>query len=138
MKNINNKPCYKVVMTPFQGEQRLYFFDKDTFLITKIVIPPPKLDPEIEKALIPLIKKQYGEVPLTQKDKLELYLSDYRKVCDIWIPHQIIEYSGGYEIFKIAIKNYKTNIDMPGNQFTLPESIKNKLMPYNPKGGQLI
>jgi len=138
LEDINGKQCYKIVMTPFQGDQRIYFFENETFFLVKMIISPPKIDPDIEKTLIPKIKEKYGEVPLTQKDMIELYLSDYRKDSDILIPHNILEISGGYEIFIINIENFKTNIDIPKGQFALPESIRHILDPYNPKGGLLI
>ena len=36
VEDVNGKPCYQVVMTTPKAAEWIYFFDKDTFLITKI------------------------------------------------------------------------------------------------------
>ncbi|MFH2047222.1 MAG: hypothetical protein ABIK92_19000 [Pseudomonadota bacterium] len=126
-KDINGKKCYKIVMIPFQGDQRTYFFDKNTSLVVKTIIFPPKIDFNTDEVITSRSNENSGEGPLTQEDMLENYFSDYRKVDDILIPHNILQISGGHKIFNVEIIKFKTNIDMPKDRFALPEKIRRKL-----------
>ncbi|MBU1053565.1 MAG: hypothetical protein KKC46_07015 [Proteobacteria bacterium] len=103
MEDINGKNCYKVVMTPFQGGQRTYFFEKDTYLLIKIIVPAQIAG---------------------NRNKLESYLSDYRKINGLWIPYNLLQVIGGKEMFKLVIEDIKTNVAMPKDRFALPDKIK--------------
>ncbi|MBU1053566.1 MAG: hypothetical protein KKC46_07020 [Proteobacteria bacterium] len=127
-EDINGKKCHKIVMIPFQGDKRTYFFDKDTYLVIKTIVSPPKINFDTDEVITSWSKENSGEGPLTQDDMLENYFSDYRKVDDILIPHNILQISGGYKIFNVEIKNFKTNIDMPKDRFDLPDKIKRQLV----------
>lgn len=84
-------------------EQRTYFFEKDTYLLIKMIVPAQIAG---------------------NRNKLESYLSDYRQINGLWIPYNLLQVIGGKEMFKLVIEDIKTNVAMPKDRFALPDKIK--------------
>jgi hypothetical protein len=128
IEDVDGTPCYKVAMTPFEGTERTYYFEKDSHLVKKVVSSPPKVDPGAEGAMISYVNNnELDEGMLTQKDKDSYYFSDYKTVDGILLPHAIRQVSGEYEILTVVIDNIQNNIEISENQFDLPGRIKWRL-----------
>lgn len=107
-EEIEGNPCYKVLFVSKNDEEEdtVCYFDKESFLISKIV------------------KETYISEKST---KAEIFLSDYQKAADVLLPHTLKRYAEGMDDIVITINNVQANVDIPDSKFELPEKIK-KLM----------
>lgn len=105
VEDVDGKSCYKVALTPMdgQGEDMLYFFDKDSSLVVKVIRDAIFND---------------------EKTKVQLYLSDYKKVDDVMVPYTTKRTAEGEDDIIITINSIKSNVDIPADKFNLPEKIK--------------
>ena len=104
LENVNERPCYKVIVKPKEEElesQTLYF-DKESHLLIKVELT---------------VENPMGTIPM------ESYLSDYREIDGIKIPHKNIIKVMGQER-EASVHSIEQNVDMPANQFDLPDEIK--------------
>lgn len=105
VEDVEGKSCYKVSMAPVdgQGADMIFFFDKDNFLMTKVIremVTPKKTS------------------------TVEVFLTDYKKVDDLMVPHTVKSISEGEEPIITTINSIKANVDIPADKFELPEKIK--------------
>jgi hypothetical protein len=101
-EDVGGKPCYKVVLTPNEGDAETRYYDKTTHLLTKVVVPTST-----------------ANGPMT----VELTLADYKEEDGITSPHTINQKVPNMDIV-IKIDNVKRNVDIPANRFDLPDDIK--------------
>jgi len=99
---VDGKDCYKVVLTPDEGNPVTQYFDKKTGLLTKVAMT----------AATPM-----GDIPS------ESLPSDYRKEGDLLVPHKLQLNQAGQEIV-ITLESYKFNVDLAKDKFDLPDEIK--------------
>jgi len=106
-ENVNGKPCYKIIATPKEPElepQTLYF-DKESHLLVKLELT---------------VENPMGTIPMVS------FLSDYREVDGIKIPHKnVIEVMGQKR--EAIVQSIEQNVELPENRFNLPDEI-NKLI----------
>jgi len=100
-ESIGDKSCWKVVLTPNQGEPETDWFDKTTGLLLR------------ESATM---DTPMGKIPVAGD------YSDYRKQGDLTLPFKITQTVAGQE-FEIALTKVETNVDIPANRFDLPAEI---------------
>lgn len=105
VEDVDGKSCYKVALTPTdgQGEDMLYFFDKESFLLVKV----------IKEAI-------FGD----ETNKVELRLSDYKKADDVLVPYTVKRMAEGEDDIIMTVNSIKANVEIPADKFELPEKIK--------------
>lgn len=102
VEDVDGKPCYKLVLTPFEGKGETEFYDKSTGLIVK----------EAAAVTTPM-----GEVPVNT------LVSDYRKEGDILMPHKLRQSAAG-QTFEITIESVTFNPEIPKERFDPPAEVK--------------
>ncbi len=103
MEDVKGKQCFKVILTPFEGSERTYYFDKDSFLIVKTAMER---------------KTAFGDA------MVETYLDDYREVDGVLGPFKFETYQMGQAVMAGVIESLETNIEMPEGVFDFPEKIR--------------
>jgi hypothetical protein len=101
-EKIDDKPCYKVVLTTPEGKTRTAYYDKQTNLVVKVVSTE---------------KTPMGELTI------EAFPSEYKKVGDILMPHKLLQKMAGQDI-AITFDKVEQNVKIPDKRFDLPEDIK--------------
>jgi hypothetical protein len=102
--------CYKVVLTPKEGNPTTEYFDRKSGLLVKTSATRTTSMGQIT-----------GEV---------LY-DDYRKDGDILAPHKLIQRAASQE-FQIQLQSVEANADLPKDIFALPPEIQALLNKSNP------
>jgi hypothetical protein len=102
IEQVDGKDCYKVQMTPKEGMPMTRFYDKQSFLLVKMVMT---------------VKNPMGEIPV------ESFVGDYRKEGAILMPHKVAQKAAGQEI-AITIDSVKYNAEIPKDKFEPPDEIK--------------
>lgn len=112
VENVNEKPCYKVVKTPRIGPPETHYFDRESYLPVKaeLTVPTPM-----------------GNVPSEQ------YISDYRKVGGLTLPHAIRQTLMGQEQL-IRLEKIEFDVEIPEGRFDLPPAIKELIEKDKPDG----
>jgi zinc protease len=101
-ESVEGKNCYKLELTIGDGVRLTKFFDRESNLLVKTMVP---------------LKTPMGEF------EVEMLAADYRKEGDILTPHKMTQKVIGQE-FTITISEVKYNIEIPKSRFELPEDIK--------------
>lgn len=101
-ETVEGKDCYKVVLTPNEGNPLTEFYDKKTGLLTKLKVTVATPMGDMEASTI---------------------FSDYRKEGDVMAAHKILQSAGPQE-FSITFDSYKFNGEIPKGKFDLPDEIK--------------
>ncbi|MBK9127398.1 MAG: hypothetical protein IPM13_06320 [Phycisphaerales bacterium] len=102
IETIDGRLHYKIVLTPNAGLPETIFYDRRTFLPTKIELT---------------LRGPRGEIPM------EVFSFDFKKVDDILLPHKQVTRAA--EVEQIVILNtIKHDQDFPADRFALPEAIK--------------
>jgi zinc protease len=99
---IDGKDCYKLLLTPPEGNPVTEYYDKKTGLLVKSSMTMSTPNGEIE---------------------IETLASDYRKEGELLIPHKIQQNAAGQEI-TITFDTIKYNTEIPKDKFDLPDDIK--------------
>jgi len=102
VEDVSGKPCYKVVVTPKDLPPQTMFFDKETHLVVRITMT---------------MESQAGTIPS------DSYLSDYRAVDGILLPHKIVVRLMGQERIT-AMESIGQNVSLPPDRFDPPAEIK--------------
>lgn len=102
LEPVNDRPHYKVALTPEEGAPIFQFFDQETGLLSKMAMT---------------MQMQMGEVPV------ESFISDYRDVEGIKLPYSTSQKVQGVEM-KMTVKEVKHNAEIPADKFNLPAEIK--------------
>jgi len=101
-ETVEGKDCYKLVLTPNEGNPITQYFDKKTGLLGKSTMTVSTPNGDIEATTV---------------------FSDYRKEGDLLVVHKIQQSAGGQDIV-ITFDTYKFNVDLAKDKFDLPADIK--------------
>ena len=99
---IDGQVCYRVVLTPNDGQPETRYYDKNTNLLVRMSV---------------IVKTEMGEIPT------ESVVSDYRKVDGQLVPFFLKQTVLGQEI-AITLVSVKNNVSIPKNRFDLPPDVK--------------
>ena len=99
---VEGHDCYKVVLTPQQGQPMTEFYDKKSGLMIKTVAT---------------ISSQYGDI------SAEVVYEDYRKDGDLLSPRRLVNRAAQQE-FVVEIESVEINPEFPSDHFDLPPEIK--------------
>lgn len=102
VETVQDHECYKVVLTPPQGNPTTHFYDKKSGLLIKTATTR---------------STQMGDI------SAEVFSDDYRKEGDILAAHKLTNKFAGQE-FQIAVQSVEFNVDMPKDRFDMPDDIK--------------
>jgi hypothetical protein len=102
VESVEGKDCYKVVLTPKQGNPQTRFYDKQSGLLTKATA---------------VVKTAMGEIPV------ESVMGDYRKDGDILSPHKVTQQAAGQSVV-ITLSKMEYNVEIPPDKFDVPAEVK--------------
>jgi hypothetical protein len=102
VETVQDHECYKVVLTPPQGNPATNFYDKKSGLLIKTATTRAT---------------QMGDITA------EVFSDDYRKEGDLLVAHKLTNKFAGQE-FVITVASLEFNVDMPKDKFDLPDDIK--------------
>ncbi|HLK18551.1 MAG TPA: DUF620 domain-containing protein [Bryobacteraceae bacterium] len=101
-ENVNGHECYKVVLTPREGNPTTHFYDKKSGLMVKTATTRTT---------------QMGDIAA------EVFADDYRKEGDILTAHKLTNKFAGQE-FQITVQSVEYNVDIAKDRFEMPDEIK--------------
>jgi hypothetical protein len=110
VETVEGHECYKVVMTPAEGNPATHFYDKQSGLLIKTATTR---------------KTQSGDI------NAEVIASDYRKEGDMLAPHKMVNKFIGQEL-QIVVESVEFNVDLPKDRFDLPPEIQALLKKNTP------
>lgn len=99
---IDGHVCYRVVLTPKEGQPETRYYDKQSHLLVRTNT---------------IVKTEMGDIPA------EISVSDYREVDGVLMPH-VIRQKVLQQEFTITVQNMKTNVEIPKDRFDLPDDVK--------------
>jgi zinc protease len=99
---VEGEDCYKVLLTPAEGNPVTMYFGKKSGLMKKTTV---------------VATSPQGDIPA------EMIVSEYREFGGILLPAKTIEKAAGQE-FTITIDDVKVNQEIPPERFELPSGIK--------------
>src|SRR5271170_6691069 len=102
VETVERHECYKVVLTPKEGNPLVEYYDKKSGLLVKTMTT---------------VSSQLGEI------KAEIVYEDFQKDGAVWSPHRMINRAAQQE-FVIQIQSVETNVDLPKDRFDLPPEIQ--------------
>jgi hypothetical protein len=102
IETVNEKPCYKIVLTPETGDPETQYYDKESNLLVKTEMN---------------LKLPMGTIPL------ESYSSDYKQIDGILFPHKAKALLMGTERI-MTIESIEHNVKLPPDRFKLPAEIQ--------------
>jgi hypothetical protein len=102
METVDGEECYKVVMTPKDGQPQTMYFQKKSGLAVKITT---------------IASSQMGEIPVS------IAVTDYKNFDGVWVPAKTTQKAAGQE-FTITIDKVQSNPQIPAERFALPPEIK--------------
>jgi len=102
IETIDGEECYKVIMTPAEGQPMIGYYQKKTGLQVKITT---------------VSTTQMGDIPV------ELIASDYQDFGGILEPAKVIQKAGPQE-FTITLQSVEANPAIPAERFALPDEIQ--------------
>jgi hypothetical protein len=98
---VNGKETFKIRLSKGNGDEEYYFFDTESNL------------PVMERRSI-----KFG--PMKDQDS-ETFISDYRTVGGLLMPHAIEVKANGQVVQKLNIEEYKINVDLDDALFRFPK-----------------
>ena len=99
---IDGRVCYRVVLTPKDGQPETRYYDKESSLLVRTSM---------------IMKTEMGEIPA------EASVSDYRKVDGVLTPFLLKQKVLGQD-FTVTLQSVKNNVDIPADRFALPEDVR--------------
>ena len=105
VEDIDGKPAYKVELTIKDDKKMTAYYDTKSNLLVKSVMT---------------VKAPMGEM------LVETYISDYRKVGDLLIPHKQRQAVMGMEQV-LTFDSIEVNVKLDKNRFALPDDVKELL-----------
>ena len=104
LETVDEKPCYKVVLTPHEGSPETNYYDQESGLLVKSEV-------KLETAM--------GTLPAVG------YISDYQRVDGILLAHKVRQViGGGLQEQLVVTESVKHNVDIPADRFRLPGEIQ--------------
>jgi len=102
IESLDGEECYKVIMTPAEGQPMIGYYQKKSGLQVKITT---------------VSTTQMGDIPV------ELIASDYKDFGGILEPAKVIQKAGPQE-FTITLQSVEANPAIPPERFALPDEIR--------------
>ena len=102
VERVDDEDCYKVLLTPAQGNPVTMYFGKKSGFMRKTTV---------------VAASQFGDLAA------ELLASDYRDFGGVLMPVKRTEKAAGQE-FTITINDVKVNQEIPAERFELPAEVK--------------
>jgi hypothetical protein len=102
VESIDGEDCYKVIMTPAEGQPIIAYYQKKSGLQVKLTT---------------VATTQMGDVPL------ELIASDYKNFGGILEPAKVTQKTGPQE-FTITLERVEANPVIPPEKFALPAEVR--------------
>jgi hypothetical protein len=102
IETIDGEECFKVVMTPAEGQPLIGYYQKKSGLQVKITT---------------VASTQMGDIPV------ELIASDYKDFGGILEPAKVTQKTGPQE-FTITLDSVEVNPDIPAARFDLPPDVR--------------
>ena len=99
---VEGEPCYKVVLTPAQGQPVTMYFEEKSGLMRKTSL---------------VMSSELGEIPA------EATSTEYRRFEDMLAPAKVKQKAAGQEI-TVTIQSLEANQDIPAERFALPDEVK--------------
>jgi len=99
---IDGRICYRVVLTPRDGQPETRYYDKTSYLLVRTNM---------------IMKTEMGEIPA------ESSASDYRSVDGVLMPFLVKQKVLGQE-FTVTLQSVKNNVEIPKERFALPDDVK--------------
>lgn len=103
VEDVDDKPCYKIVLTPAEGEPETRWYDKESNLLLKTTVT---------------LKSPAGAVPI------DAYPSDYKKVDGILRAHKGKQVVAGVQQTLFVAEKIEHNAQIPKDRFDLPADIR--------------
>ncbi len=101
MEKIGGAECYRVVMTPEEGEPQIHFYEKESGLLARVES---------------IVHSSMGAIPQVSS------LGDYRETDGVLAPWSVaIEIMGQHR--RVTTVSIEHNVEMPEGIFDLPEDI---------------
>ena len=101
-EEIEGRICYKVLLTDPDGEQHTRFYDRQTGLLSKMIL---------------MVRLPQGKLPM------ELRFYDYRETGGLRQPHRTVRISPGIET-ESRIEHIEINTGIDPARFTVPDAVK--------------
>jgi len=101
-ETIDDQVCYKVVLTPEEGQLETQYYDKKSGLMVKITM---------------VVASPMGEIPT------ETILSDYKQEGGLRTPHKLQHKLAGMD-FLVTLDHVDYNVEIPENKFDVPADVK--------------
>ena len=102
VETLDGEECYKVIMTPAEGQPMIGYYQKKSGLQVKITT---------------ISTTQMGDIPV------ELIASDYKNFGGILEPAKVIQKAGPQE-FTMTLDSVEVNPAIPPAQFALPAEVR--------------
>lgn len=101
-EDVGGKPCYKLVLTPNEGSPETRYYEKNSNLLVRVVMP---------------VTTPNGPVTL------DMSLGDYRDEGGLLTPHSITQKLPNTDVV-IKIESVRHNEEIPDSRFDLPDEVK--------------
>lgn len=102
VETIGKAECYKLVLTPNEGDPVTHYYDKQTHLLVKV-----------EKSIL----TPQGPVVM------EMYPEDYKEIDGIRFSHKARLVAAGVERV-LTLTRVRHNVDLPPDRFEMPEEVR--------------
>jgi hypothetical protein len=102
VETVEGSEAYEVILTPTDSKPQSWFFDRASKLLVKVEIT---------------VENPMGVIPV------ETYLSDYRKIDGVLVPHVAKVVVMGQERV-MTTESVEQNVDLPEDRFDLPDEIR--------------
>ena len=102
LESVDGQECYKVVLTPAEGNPVTRYFDKQSGLLVKSVMT---------------VKSPMGDIPVESAE------SDYRKEGGLLMAHKILQKAASQQI-AFTVESVKFNAEIPKEKFEAPDEVK--------------
>jgi hypothetical protein len=101
IENVDDHPCYRVVLTPDVGPPQTCYYDCQSYLQRRMDVT----------------------LKLPQPAPTEIRLDDYKKVDGVLFPFKIVQKTLGLEQV-VTLDTIECNVTVPADRFALPEPVK--------------
>ena len=105
IETVDDRPAYKLLLTPVEGKQQTMYFDTESKLLLKHEF---------------VIENAIGSIPITS------HVSDYRKVDGVLMPFKVKALIMDQERVLIT-ESVEHNVELPADRFALPAEIRSIL-----------
>ncbi len=102
-EELDGAVCYKLTLTPHEGQVETHYYDAETGLLVKVEMT---------------MKSEMGEIPI------ESFLSDYREVEGLMIPFRTRQVVMQMQEMVSVVDSVAINLEIPPDRFALPAEIQ--------------